>query len=84
MKQAARVREEMFGSTSKSFGGTSSFSTFGSTSTATNSLGLGTNENPMKDVEVQSPPDDTVSALRFSPKADFLVASSWSNDVSTI
>ena len=73
----------MFGTANKTFGATSSFGTFGSTSSTTNSLGLGTSENPMKDVEVQSPPDDTVSALRFSPKADFLIASSWANDVST-
>lgn len=72
----------MFGSTSSSFGGTSSFGTFGSTSTTTNSLGLGNTDNPMKDVEVQSPPDDTVSALKFSSKADFLIGSSWANDVS--
>ena len=26
-----------------------------------------TNHNPMKDVEVQSPPDDTVSKMQFSP-----------------
>ncbi|XP_073258096.1 mRNA export factor-like isoform X2 [Porites lutea] len=71
----------MFGSTGSSFGGTSSFGTFGSTSTTTNSLGLGNTDNPMKDVEVQSPPDDTVSALKFSPKADFLIGSSWANDV---
>ena len=73
----------MFATANKTFGATSSFGTFGSTSSTTNSLGLGTSENPMKDVEVQSPPDDTVSALRFSPKADFLIASSWANDVST-
>ena len=45
-------------------------------------LGLGTLQNPMKDVEVASPPDDSVSAIKFSPKASFFVASSWSNDVS--
>jgi len=73
----------MFGTANKTFGGTTSFGTFGSTSSTTNTLGLGTSDNPMKDVEVQAPPDDTVSALKFSPKADFLIASSWANDVSS-
>lgn len=72
----------MFGSTNTAFSGTSGFA-FGNSST-TNSLGLGTQDNPMKDLEVQAPPDDTVSALKFSPKADFLIASSWANDVSII
>lgn len=74
----------MFGSTSSTFGtGTTNFSGFGGVS-ATNTLGLGNQENPMKDIEVQSPPDDTISAVRFSPKADFLIASSWANDVSKL
>lgn len=36
--------------------------------------------NPNKDLEVSSPPDDTVSALEFSPPSvpqNFLVAGSW-------
>ena len=70
----------MFGSTS-TFGTSSGFGGgFGTTTSQTN-LGLGSNPNPMKDVEVQSPPDDSISAMKFSPKADFLIASSWANDV---
>lgn len=72
----------MFGSTNTGFGGTSSTFGFGSSTSTTNSLGLGTLDNPMKDLEIQSPPDDTVSSLKFCPKADFLIASSWANDVS--
>lgn len=34
-----------------------------------------------KDVEVTQPPADSVSCLRFSSKADFLVSSSWDNVV---
>lgn len=72
----------MFGATTTGFGvGTSTFGGFGSSTPSTNTLGLGTQENPMKDLEVQSPPDDTVSSLKFSPKADFLIASSWANDI---
>jgi hypothetical protein len=71
----------MFNSGTTSFGGTSNFGGFGGVSTG-NTLGLGNQDNPMKDIEVHSPPDDTVSAVRFSPKADFLIASSWANDVS--
>jgi len=51
------------------FGQTSSFG-FGSTTTTTNAN---------KDIEVAQPPSDTISALRFSPSANFLVASSWDN-----
>lgn len=56
------------------FSGSSAFST--STST---------NTNAMKDVEVQSPPDDSVSCIKFSPTStgtsSFLVAGSWDNNV---
>ncbi|XP_077991148.1 mRNA export factor-like [Glandiceps talaboti] len=40
--------------------------------------------NPMKDIEVTSPPDDSVSCLAFSPMtipSTFLIAGSWANDV---
>jgi hypothetical protein len=52
---------------------------FGSTTPAT------TNYNPMKDIEVPSAPDDSVSALSFSPAtlpATYLAAASWDNNVS--
>ncbi|KAJ8258505.1 hypothetical protein COCON_G00175170 [Conger conger] len=42
------------------------------------------NHNPMKDVEVTSPPDDSISCLAFSPPtmpANFLIGGSWANDV---
>ena len=37
-----------------------------------------------KDVEVNHPPDDSISCLKFSPVAipqTFLIASSWANDI---
>lgn len=40
--------------------------------------------NPNKDFEVLAPPDDTVSALKFSPATmaqNFLVAGSWDSSV---
>lgn len=40
--------------------------------------------NPMKDFEVVSPPDDTVSAMEFSPatmQQNFLIAGSWDSSV---
>ena len=43
-----------------------------------------TNHNPMKDFEVMSPPDDSVSCLAFSPASipqNFLIAGSWDNHV---
>ena len=43
-----------------------------------------TAENPMGDIEVDHPPDDTITALNFSPptlQSTFLVSSSWDNRV---
>lgn len=40
--------------------------------------------NPMKDIEVTAPPDDTVSAMEFSPatlQQNFLLAGSWDSSV---
>jgi len=40
--------------------------------------------NPNKDFEVTQPPDDTVSAMAFSPatmQQNFLIAGSWDNSV---
>lgn len=40
--------------------------------------------NPMKDFEVTATPDDTVSAMEFSPPAisqNFLLAGSWDSSV---
>lgn len=37
--------------------------------------------NPNKSVEVAHPPTDSVSSLNFSPKGNFLVATSWDNQV---
>ena len=39
---------------------------------------------PNKDFEVTQPPDDTVSAMAFSPPSmqqNFLIAGSWDNSV---
>ncbi len=48
-------------------------------------MGLGNQPNPMKDVEVSNPPDDSISCLRFSPPSvtttSFLIAGSWDNNV---
>ncbi|XP_044479579.1 protein RAE1-like [Mangifera indica] len=48
--------------------------TFGTAATATS-------QNPNKSFEVAQPPSDSVSSLSFSPKANFLVATSWDNQV---
>jgi len=37
--------------------------------------------NPNKDIEVAQPPTDGISSLAFSPKANYLVAGSWDNQV---
>ncbi|KAK8645822.1 hypothetical protein V6N13_119633 [Hibiscus sabdariffa] len=39
------------------------------------------NHNPNKSFEVAQPPSDSVSSLAFSPKANFLIATSWDNQV---
>lgn len=67
----------LFGSTGTSSFGTSSI--FGAKS-ATGT----TTQNPTNDVEVTSPPDDSISSLAFSPgsmQANYLVAGSWDNNV---
>jgi mRNA export factor len=54
--------------------------TFGSTLGST--LGSpGGNYNANKDIEVASPPTDSISSLSFSPVANYLVATSWDNQV---
>ncbi|XP_074312716.1 protein RAE1-like [Silene latifolia] len=50
-------------------------SAFGSSPAST------TPHNPNKSSEVVSPPGDSVSSLCFSPKANFLIATSWDNQV---
>ena len=42
------------------------------------------NNDPMKDIEVASSPDDSIGCLSFSPPTlpgNFLIAGSWANDV---
>ena len=39
------------------------------------------NFNPNKDVELSQPPQDSISSLHFSPVANYLVATSWDNQV---
>ena len=69
---------------------------FGGSNTSFGSGGLGlsmlsntslTTSNPNKDIQVVSPPDDSISSLAFSPASTqpniFLVAGSWDNHVSS-
>lgn len=64
----------MYGTSNTVFGNSPLFS--GGTTTGSH--------NPMKDVEIVSPPDDSVSCLAFSPACltqDFLIAGSWDSNV---
>lgn len=65
--------------TSSLFPSTSNTSTpFGSSVVQTGT------HNPNKDIEVSSPPDDSISGLAFSPPAlqqNFLVSGSWDNQI---
>ncbi|RMZ81773.1 hypothetical protein DV738_g1968, partial [Chaetothyriales sp. CBS 135597] len=47
-----------------------------SSSSATNAPG-----DPSKDIQLGSPPEDSISDLQFSPAADFLAVSSWDKKV---
>ncbi|CAI8043404.1 mRNA export factor [Geodia barretti] len=38
-------------------------------------------QNPNKDIAVTQPPNDSISKLAFSPTANYLIASSWDNNV---
>ena len=44
-------------------------------------FGVSSTHNPMKDFEVQQPPDDSISKIAFSPNANYLIAGSWDNNV---
>ncbi|XP_038057612.1 mRNA export factor-like [Patiria miniata] len=69
----------MFGPSAGFGGATSNTGLFGQTTAA----GGGTH-NPMKDFEVTSPPDDSISSLAFSPGTlpmTFLIGGSWDNNV---
>jgi len=67
--------------------GNSSNLLFGSNSNTTNnkfSTKATGSHNPMHDVEVSSPPDDSISSIEFGPsgmQGNFLIAGSWANDV---
>jgi WD40 repeat protein len=55
---------------------------FGSfTGVSPSSTGQGPPHNPNKDIEITSPPSDSISSLTWSPAANLLVASSWDNQV---
>ncbi|KAI4299067.1 hypothetical protein L6164_032560 [Bauhinia variegata] len=41
-----------------------------------------TNPNPNMSFEVTQPPNDSISSLSFSPRANFLVPTSWDNQES--
>ena len=58
------------------------FGSSGGTSFSFGSTAASTSAASSKDIEVTQPPGDTISCLRFSPKADFLVSTSWDNVVS--
>uniref|UniRef100_A0A915I9Y5 Uncharacterized protein n=1 Tax=Romanomermis culicivorax TaxID=13658 RepID=A0A915I9Y5_ROMCU len=77
----------MFGSSGSSFRPTSLFGGASTTANlmstaATGAVGAAPTHNPMKNIEVSQPPDDTVQCLKFSPAAlqsTFLVSGSWDN-----
>ncbi|CAG2176365.1 unnamed protein product [Oppiella nova] len=70
------VNQPMFGSTTTS-------SMFSSNSSL-NPLLTQQQHNPMKDLEVMSPPDDSISCLAFSPPSlpqNYLMSGSWDNQI---
>lgn len=78
----------MFGSSlgtmGSSIGSNSLFGNPPATSAFGNTAVVGGGHNPNKDIEVNSPPDDSISGLAFSPPAlqqNFLVSGSWDNQI---
>ncbi len=57
----------------------------GTSSNVAGTTPMNSDHNPMKDYEVISPPDDTISCMAFSPpsntQTNFLIAGSWDNHV---
>jgi mRNA export factor len=51
---------------------------FGSSAPAASTTSVG---DPSKDIQLNSPPDDSISDLQFSPAGDFLAVSSWDKKV---
>lgn len=54
---------------------------FGSGSSAASTASNNTQGDLSKDVQVQNPPEDSVSELRFSPQTDHLAVASWDKKV---
>jgi len=78
-------KEERMFSGGSAFGsaGGSTFGGFGQPKPVGQTMGLTTQPSP-PDIEVVSPPEDSVSCLSFSPPATpniFLIAGSWDNNV---
>ena len=81
-----RSNKEMSLFGQSSFGQPSAFGGSATSALTSTSAAAASAANPMKDIEVISPPDDSVSCLRFSPSqsptaSNFLVAGSWDNNV---
>ena len=65
------------------FGSNTSGSMFSSNSSL-NPMMSNQSHNPMKDLEVLSPPDDSISCLAFSPPSlpnNYLMSGSWDNQI---
>ena len=52
---------------------------FGSTPPASSTQS--TQGDPSKDIQLNNPPEDSISELHFSPQADLLAISSWDKKV---
>lgn len=65
------------------FGGQQQATSFGGGVFGQNTM-LQQSHNPMKNAEVVSPPEDSVSSMAFSPPSvaqNFLIAGSWDNQI---
>lgn len=56
-------------------------SSFGTFHSVNQGGGQGPPYNPNKDIELTSPPNDSISSICWSPVANFVVASSWDNQI---
>lgn len=83
---SSNTSNSLFGGGTGASSGTSGFGSSSVFGQSTNSLiSNSNNQAQAKDVEVVSPPDDTISSLSFSPATlpqNYLIAGSWDNKIS--
>ena len=76
MKASVREKNHQLQTSRRGFSRRETVKMFGSAFS-----GGGSVQNPNKDMAVAQPPNDSISKLAFSPTANYLIGSSWDNNV---